>query len=318
MENKRVKPMVEGGILSSIAVAMALISMYVPIVGSFISFILPLPIIVLVVRHGVRWGVMATVIAGILISMMISPLQAVSIIVICGFIGVVLGYTYRRGFSAVKCLGIGSASATLSILVVFGISMWMINVNPLNLQMDFMQQAFEESLDIYRNSGMSEAEITEINDKFQNGLATVQKLIPVTVILAGVFETYVNFIVSGLVLRRIGQSNVPQLPAVRTWRLHWSIVYVYAFSLIGMYWGSSREIDLLLHGSMNFNMLTSVLAFVQGVAFFVCVADRFHLSKFIRGIILIMMLTSGMFYVVSIIGLFDVIFDYRKRFALEE
>lgn len=318
MENRRVKPMVEGGILAAIAVAMSLISLYVPIIGSFMALILPLPIIVLVVRHGVRWGIMSTVIAGVLISMLISPLQAISIVVVCGFIGVVLGYTYRKGYSAVRCLTIGSVSAIASILVVFAVSLLFINVNPMNIQMDMMQQAFEESLAVYRSSGMSETEIADISGKFQAGLDTVKQLVPVTVVLAGLFETYINFIVAGVVLRRVGHMNIVTMPPFKEWKLPWGLVYIYAFSLIGMYWGSSREIEVLLQVSMNFNMFASILSFIQGLAILFYMADRYQLSNFLRGIILILILTSGLFQVVALIGLFDIIFDYRKRFALKE
>lgn len=318
MENRKVKPMVEGGILAAIAVAMSLISMYVPIIGSFMALILPLPIIVLVVRHGARWGIMSTIIAGVLISMLISPLQAISIVVVCGFIGVVLGYTYRKGYSAVKCLAIGSSSAIASILVVFAVSLLLINVNPMNIQMDIMKQAFEESLSVYRSSGMSEAELTEIADKFQTGLDTVRQLVPVTVVLAGLFETYINFIVAGVVLRRVGYTNMVKMPPFKEWKLPWGLVYIYAFSLIGMYWGSSHEMEGLLQVSMNFNMFASILAFIQGLALLFYTADRYQLSNFLRGIILILLLTSGLFHVVALIGLFDIIFDYRKRFAIKE
>lgn len=318
MENRRVKPMVEGGILAAIAVAMSLISLYVPIIGSFMALILPLPIIVLVVRHGVRWGIMSTVIAGVLISMLISPLQAISIVVVCGFIGVVLGYTYRKGYSAVRCLTIGSVSAIAAILVVFAVSFLFINVNPMNIQMDMMQQAFEESLAVYRSSGMSETEIAEISGKFKTGLDTVKQLVPVTVLLAGLFETYINFIVAGVVLRRVGHMNIVTMPPFKEWKLPWGLVYIYAFSLIGMYWGSSREIEVLLQVSMNFNMFATILSFIQGLVILFYMADRYQLSNFLRGIILILILTSGLFQVVALIGLFDIIFDYRKRFALKK
>ncbi|MBP2633337.1 MAG: Protein of unknown function rane [Firmicutes bacterium] len=318
MENRRVKPMVEGGILAAIAVAMSLISLYVPIIGSFMALILPLPIIVLVVRHGVRWGIMSTIIAGVLISMLISPLQAISIVVVCGFIGVVLGYTYRKGYSAVRCLTIGSVSAIASILVVFAVSLLVINVNPMNIQMDMMQQAFEESLAVYRSSGMSETEIAEIAGKFKTGLDTVKQLVPVTVVLAGLFETYINFIVAGVVLRRVGLMNIVTMPPFKEWKLPWGLVYIYAFSLIGMYWGSSHEIEVLLQVSMNFNMFAGILSFIQGLVILFYMADRYQLSNFLRGIILILILTSGLFQVVALIGLFDIIFDYRKRFALKK
>ena len=38
--------MVEAGILAAIAIVMALISMYVPVLGAFVNFVWPLPIVI--------------------------------------------------------------------------------------------------------------------------------------------------------------------------------------------------------------------------------------------------------------------------------
>ena len=67
MRTTRVQPMVEGGILSAVAILFALISVYVPFIGVFVNLIWPVPIILLGVRHGYKWSLMATVVAGILI-----------------------------------------------------------------------------------------------------------------------------------------------------------------------------------------------------------------------------------------------------------
>ena len=91
MQHNRVRPMVEGGILASIAIVFALISAYMPFVGPFVNLIWPVPIILLGVRHGYKWSIMATFVAGIIIAMLVHPLQAVGVVVGFGLIGIVLG-----------------------------------------------------------------------------------------------------------------------------------------------------------------------------------------------------------------------------------
>lgn len=319
MENKKIKPMTEGGILSAISVGMALISIYIPLLGTVAALIWPLPVIILVVRHGIRWGVMALVVSAVLISMLVHPLQALSMVVAFGLVGLVIGYSYRSGFGALKSLLLGISASVISKIAVIALGAVIMNVNPLNLQMDMMGEAFSTSAEIYRSAGMSEAEIATIGENFKAGMETVKLLLPVAIVFAGMLDAFLNFILSGRVLRRLGQADIAKIMPFTEWRMPWFVVYLYAFSLIGMYWGSTRELTLLFQISMNVNMFSNVLGFVQGLGLVQYATDRYNLSKFVRAIILVLILTNGMFLqIVGLTGLFDIIFDYRRRFAMRK
>ena len=43
---RKTSAMVEAGILAAVAIVMALISMYVPVLGAFVNFVWPLPIVI--------------------------------------------------------------------------------------------------------------------------------------------------------------------------------------------------------------------------------------------------------------------------------
>ena len=48
---RKTSAMVEAGILAAVAIVMALISMYVPVLGAFVNFVWPLPIVICGCRH---------------------------------------------------------------------------------------------------------------------------------------------------------------------------------------------------------------------------------------------------------------------------
>ena len=56
MQLARTRSLVEGGILSAMAIVFALISVYIPVLGMFVNLLWPVPIILLGVRHGFRWS----------------------------------------------------------------------------------------------------------------------------------------------------------------------------------------------------------------------------------------------------------------------
>ena len=60
---RKTSAMVEAGILAAIAIVFAIISMYVPVIGSFINFLWPLPIAICGMRNGLRWSVMTLIVA---------------------------------------------------------------------------------------------------------------------------------------------------------------------------------------------------------------------------------------------------------------
>lgn len=317
MRSQTVGPMTEGGVLAAIAAVMALIGVYVPLLGTFAALLWPLPIALLVVRRGLRWGALALVVSGLLISLLVHPLQAVMLVAAFGFVGLTIGCSYRKKSGMARTLVLAALVSILSKVAVIGASVLFLEVNPLQFQVDAMQEAFSFSVEQYRNAGFSEQQIEESTQGFRNSLKMIQMLFPAAIVFAGLFDAYLNAIVSARVLRRIGWGAVAPLRPFSAWRFPWGVVYLYAFSLIGMYWGETRQIDWLMQASLNVNLFSGMLGFVQGISVLGCVANRYNLSKWLRGIILVLALLNGfLLQTVSLIGLFDIIFDYRRRLGL--
>lgn len=318
MINHRIKPMTEGGVLSAVSVVMALISIYVPVLGAFVALVWPLPIVILIVRHGMRWGVLALAVSAMLIAILAQP-QALLIVASFGLVGLALGHNIRTGYGALKTLLLTMAASIVSKVALFGLTALVFQINPAAMQLDVMRDAFAASMEFYRSLGLPEQEIAAMEDNLKRGLETIGIVFPALFVIAGMMDAYINFAVSRKVLKRLGVADMPELTPFRRWRLPWSVVYIYAFSWVGLYWGSSREIAALTQVSMNANMLAAVLGFVQGLCVLSCAAARYQLSKLVRGIILLIILTNGfLLETIGLIGLFDIIFDYRRRLALEK
>jgi uncharacterized protein YybS (DUF2232 family) len=91
---RKTSAMVEAGILAAIAIVFAIISMYVPVIGSFINFLWPLPIAICGMRNGLRWSVMTLIVADIAVAVLISPL---------------LSLCFGRGLQAAGCFWFSGA-----------------------------------------------------------------------------------------------------------------------------------------------------------------------------------------------------------------
>ena len=311
MRQTRVRSMVEGGLLAAIAIIFAIISVYLPIIGPFVNLLWPVPIILLGVRHGYKWSIMATVVAGVIISMLVHPLQAVSVVVGFGLIGIVLGYAFRMEFSPAKTMLWGSAASLLSKIALLAIGAAITGLNPFTMQGDVMAKAVEQAVEVYRSFGMAEQDLAKLTESMQSMLDLMKIILPAGFVMASVVDTGLNYLIAKAVLRKLGHI-IPDIPPFKNWTLPDYIMYFFTLALVMIYWGKSREITMLYNVGMNVQIITSMLLLVQGLALFNYIVDKYNLSRLAKGIILFLILANGLFaQILIVVGAVDTIFDYR-------
>ena len=314
----RVTSMTESGLLAAVTVVMALIGVYVPLLGTVAVLMWPLPILVLIVRHGLKWGVMAVVVAGVLTAALVEP--AVSLRLALAFApgGIALGLGFRNDWSSVRTLTTGIVCSMAAKLAAMALLFALTGVEPFSMQFDVMEESFDSSAEIYRSMGMSEAQIEESRKIFTENLSLVRLLLPLIVVIMGLMDTMLNYFVGGAVLRRLGH-DVRMLPPFAEWRLPSVFVYVFGFSLVGAYWGATREIPLLYQASLNFSMLATFAGWVEGLSVYMYASRHFHWPKlFSMGFLFFVTLNSFLLRILCLIGLFDMVLDYRTRYWSED
>lgn len=312
MQQSRIRPIVEGGILSAVAIVFALISVYLPVIGAFVTIIWPVPIILLGVRHGYRWSILATIVSGILLAVLLHPLHAIGVVLAYGLIGIALGHAFRSGYSAAKSFLLGAAASGISKIAVLLLMAAVLGVNPLADQMATMNASMEQVVELYRNMGMAEEQITQLQEQWQSILQILKLILPAGFALAALLDTYINYVVAKIVLRRMGHA-VAEFPAFKEWIMPLFIPYVFAFAAAGIYWGSSHDWPILYQGSLNVEMVASMLLFLQGLSLLAFMADRYNVPRPARWIFLVLILLNGFFTQLLVLaGAMEIVFDYRR------
>ncbi|MBC8016079.1 MAG: YybS family protein [Sporomusaceae bacterium] len=312
MTQTRVRPMVEGGLLAGIAIIFAIISAYLPVIGPFVNLLWPVPIILLGVRHGYKWSIMATVVAGIIIGMLLHPMQAVGVVVGFGLIGIVLGYAFRMEFGPAKTMLWGSVASLLSKAALLGIGFAVTGINPFAMQNDVMAKAVEQGVEVYRNLGIAEQELAKMTESMKTMIDLLKIILPAGFIMASVVDTFLNFVIARTVLKKLGHK-MPDFPPFKNWTVPDYVVYFFAVALVMIYWGKTREITMMYNIGMNLQVMTSMLLLLQGLSLFYFIVDKYNLSRIVRGIILFLILSNGFFsQIVIFAGAIDTIIDYRR------
>ena len=315
MDSRRITPLTEGGLLAALTVVIALASVYVPLAGPFIALLWPLPLAVLVLRHGMRQGIMAMVVAGAALAMLIEPLIALRLVLAYGPLGLMLGYGYRQGFSGLKLFPLAFLAAILGELAVLGVIFAVFGNNPFAMLMDGLKSSFDATFALYEQAGMSAEEIAAGCAQIDTGLTLMAQLGPLLIVVLGLLDAGVAFFFGGKILRRLGHE-VPQLPPFADWRLPKAFAYLFGFAMVGLYWGGTRQIGWLYQISLNADMLALFAGLIQGLALMSTVMNKFNIKGFWRWLFYLLILINGLFaQILAFTGLFDMVFDYRRRFG---
>lgn len=312
------RSLTESGILAAVMVVLAVVGIYVPFLGILAVLLWPLPAAILVVRWGFRWGLMALVVAAALVGMLIEPIVALRLALAFGPVGLALGEWLCRSQSATRIVMVTLAVSIVAKFAGLALVFFMTGIQPFAGQLTVMEESFSQAAAVYESVGMSEAEIEAARVAFTQNLSMVRLLLPLVVVTMGLMDTMVNFLVIGKLLARLGKP-VPVLPPFVEWRLPGVFLYLFGFSLIGMYWGSTREIALLYQVSLNLNMAMTLAGLIEGISLYEYVMRHYRWSRLLSTVLLMFIILNSLFMSILVFtGLLDMMFDYRRRYWGEE
>lgn len=315
MTSHRITPLTESGLLSALTVILAMAAAYLPVIGMVAALVWALPVVVLIVRHGLRWGVMSVLVSGVIMALLLEPMLSLRMVLSFGPTGLMLGYAFRHHWSGAHTFGMTLVASVAGKLLTFGLLFLVTSVNPLNMQMDVMQQSFDQTFAVYEQMGLDKNAIAASKAQISEAMTYLNLLLPFIVGVMGLLDAGVAYIVSSRVLRRLGET-VPQLPPFAEWRLPQFFLYLLGFALVGIYWGGSREIQPLYQAAFNLNMVAMGAGVIQGLSLMSYAMDRFRVGRVMRMFFYAFVLLGGVLVqILAFTGLFDMLFDYRRRFG---
>lgn len=315
----RVTPTIEGGLLTAIAVILGLTSVYLPIIGIIIEFFCAVPIVVLTVRQGVAKGALALVASFLILTMFIGPLLAMRIALSFGICGLVLGFCIAKNFNAVKCFVPTLITAFFSQVIAIAILFFVMGINVMDVSMSSVKEMFDETFRIYALFGMDQQLLDQLREQVDAVLKVLKYLMPFFLALMGLINALACYLTSKWIFAKLRMKFVEPMPKFAEWRFPKVLLYIVAFSTIGIYWGSTREWTVLYTLSINVQFISMIIAFIQGLSVLSATSDHFNMSKFWRRLLFIVIIFNlWLIQIVAFTGLFDMIFDYRNRFAKTE
>ena len=309
-----ITPTVEGGLLIAISVILGLCANYLPILGAVVEFFCAVPFVILTVRHGIGKSLLALTVSFFLLSMFMGPILSARIAITLNICGVMLGYCIEKNFSTVKSFIATFMTAIFAQSLAIYILMAAMGINFTETELSMLRESFQESFALYESMGVDEAQLAEMKNQVEPIINLISYLMPTIIILMALLNTVACYLTSKWIFIKLRFKFIEPLPKFSAWRFPIFFLYLAAFAAIGLYWSTTRNLNLLYIVSVNSMIFATAIGFLQGLAVLTCAADKYNVSKFVRRLLFVVIILNGLFLqIVSFIGLLDMIFDYRKK-----
>ncbi|MGR3776312.1 YybS family protein [Bacillus paramycoides] len=300
----------EGAALLAIYAILLLISMYVPILGAVVTFALPLPFILLTVRHKLS-NVLVIFVAALFITVVVS--QPISLIktVMFGLIGVVLGYMYKKGKKPVEILIAGTLAYLIGIMLIYVGSIKFFNIDLMKQMQNMFNESMAQSEKIVSAAGMPiSKEQKELLGQFNDMLQT---LFPSLLVMVSLCFSWITVMISGSVLRKL-KYDITAWPKFKDIQLPKSIIWYYVIFILLSTFMKVEPTSYLHMVFSNLYVIFAMLLVFQGLTFIAFVAHRKGFTKGVPIISFIVCIFIPMLFpLVTILGIIDLGISLRSK-----
>ncbi|WP_147786855.1 YybS family protein [Bacillus sp. AY18-3] len=307
---KNTKFITEGAALLAIYAMLLLISMYVPILGTVVTFALPLPFILLTIRYRLS-NAFVIFTAALFITVIVSqPMNLVKTIMF-GLIGIVLGYMYKKQKKPVEILMAGTLAYLIGIMLIYVASIKFFNIDLMKQMQNMLNESMAQSEKIVTAAGMPISK--EQKELFAQFNDVLQTLFPSLLVMVSVCFSWITVMISGSVLRKLKHDVIPW-PKFKDIQLPKSTVWYYVIFILLSTFIKVEPTSYLHMVFSNLYVIFALLLVLQGLTFIAFLA---HSKGFTKGVpiisFIVCMFIPMLFPLVTILGIIDLGISLRSK-----
>jgi len=306
------KSIVEGAFLAAITAVLFIISIYIPLLGTLVSFLCPLPIIILCLRHSIKFAIISTFISGILVTILAGPLQGLMVLLGFGILGLTLGFGIKKGLSLTDIIIIGSIASLVSKGLILLIGFWALDLNTVLFDIEEIDKIITQSLNFYSNMGLSPDQLASLKDSLTQTIGLIRAAFPVIIILASIFDTILNYWIARLILRRFGYK-LTNFTSFFNWRAYKSFFWSYLLGMVLIILGTTYKISLLNKIGINIQVFFTVVFLIYGLSLTGFILDRFKIKNIFKWVIYVLVCFQPLLSQIVIwVAMLDIWIDFRR------
>lgn len=304
------KALVESSILTSVAIVMILLSIYVPVFLLVGVFIWPIPITYIYAKHGMKLSVLSLVVTYVVAAITVDPITSFLMVILYGVLGVVLGYCIKSkksvGFSLIimAVCGFISTMIVLRVMVlVTGQDVISQGINSVNIMKESMRSA-------YIKSGTSKATIDKMM-AFIPDPKIISTILPSLLITYSLVTAFICYFITQKILKRI-KYLIPEIIPLSQWYIPSmvasGIIMIFIISFLLTFLKVENGQNYFLNANILFNFAFTINA----LGFVSFMLKKRKIQKYIRWVIIAICALTPISSILFYVGIFDYMLDFRK------
>ncbi len=308
LKMKNTKVMTEGAIFAAIFAILAFATVVLPIFGSILIWILPLPFIIYTVRNGWKPALMLWAVASFVSFLIGGPILLLSAFMF-GSSGIVVGELFRQKKPAFTVLLGGSLAYIVNLLLIFIFSIVVFDLHPIKVIQELMLESVQSAEAMLVAIGQDPGAQLEPLVDFIDRLIF---LAPSLLISTGIFFALFIQLIAYAVLKRL-RIKVARFKPFREWAFPKSFLWYYLVASLFILFGLEEGTALYMV-MWNLFPLLEIAMTIQGIA---VVLYYFHVKGFHKSVPIIVIVVTFfapfLLYIYRILGIIDLGFELRKR-----
>ncbi|WP_159439985.1 YybS family protein [Bacillus sinesaloumensis] len=305
---KNTKLLTEGSMLLAVYSVLLLLALYIPLLGTVLSFLLPIPFILFTVKYKIKQSMLFILIA-FLLSGLLGSVMGIILTIMFGFTGVLLGEMINRGKSGIELFLGASLSYLFSIVLMYITVMLVLQVNITELIKESSQESIAMVESIMRATG---GEVnTQVYKELEESIELTSYMLPSMFVFLAMGLSFITVKAVKPILIRL-QVKMNPFPPFREIHLPKSILWYYLLilliSFVEMEKGSFGYTAFL-----NFFFILQLLMVIQGLSLIYFYCHQKKIPKFVP--VVLTVLTPFLLYIIRILGIIDLGFQLRNRIS---
>ncbi len=294
---------VAGGFLSAL---FFFASVFVPLLGSFLGILAPIPIMVLCLRKGWVQGGLATLVAALFVGVALKPVVSLYFLVQFGMLGLIASALIKRRFSFGSLMLISSLTVAAGFFLLIGAHAVAAHQGVFDVLKKPLQANIQAVLNAY--PGLSGENARETAQMFRKMVSLLIDLVPALIIIGSWMILLIDLYFIDR-FRLIPGQQVLKSYDLNTWKAPEHFIWFVIIPGFAVF---------LLHGTLRvigINILIIALTayFFQGL----CIINSYFVKKnlppFLKFLFyFLMFILQVVAIMVVLLGLLDMWFNFRK------
>ena len=278
----------------------------------WITFLYPIPFIVLGVKYGISYNIFSLIVSTLSLGLIVDKTSGIFILLAFAPLSVALNYTLKKGKKHFEVITISTLVTLASFLLLINIMTDMTGVSIIIQMEEFFTNTLNIQIEALKDMELSSYEVLKIKDELENAFDYVLLIIPSIVMIFSLVTAYLNYLISTLILRKLGYGIV-SIPKFSKFKLPNNILIGTGIMFLGAFIIKSLELFYYETILLNITALASFMFFIQGLS----VVDHSLIENKVKKIprilmILFFIIVLPLAGIISFIGVIDSIVDFRK------